>query len=161
MDNGSALTASSVDETAYVDASFLAFKAILRSLSDSTQEFLAAEIMRIFQDENVKLHLKEAMPYIYAAGFLSFSGREINEDNMAKTLRSVGMVSDPEVMRLLFKANVRSHLVYIYAYYFLLSLGKIGSEAEIVALVSSLGIEADESRINDVLAFLKTPQGTK
>ena len=71
------------------------------------------------------------------------------------------MVSDPEVMRLLFKANVRSHLVYIYAYYFLLSLGKIGSEAEIVALVSSLGIEADGSRIKDVLAFLKAPQVTK
>ncbi len=148
----------SVDSDAYADVSFSTLKAIIDSLSDSTKGFLEAELRRLFDNENVKMHMKEVMPYIYAAGFLSFSGREINQENISKTLKSVGIDANPEITKLLFKANVKSHLVYIYAYYFLLSLGKPGSEAEILSLVNSLGLETDPTRIKDILAFLKSPQ---
>ncbi len=144
-----------IDSDTYTDASISAFKAVLVALSNSTVRFLEAETVRILENPMVKARINDMMPYMYAAAFLSLSGREINEDSITKTLSIIGVEPKPEIAELLLGANVRSHLVYIYAYYLLLAFGKMGTEKEIIALVNGLGIQTDSSRLKDVLAFLE------
>jgi ribosomal protein L12E/L44/L45/RPP1/RPP2 len=147
-----------IDSDTYADASISAFKAILGALSSSTERFLEAEVIRVLEKPKIRAHIREIMPCLYAAAFLSLSGREISEDSITKTLSIIKVEPNPEIVRLLFKANVRSHLVYLYAYYLLLAFGKLGSKKEIMALVKGIGIQADPSRLNDVLAFLEAPE---
>jgi ribosomal protein L12E/L44/L45/RPP1/RPP2 len=143
------------DET-YRSESIEAFKAIVSALTDSTKDFAEAEFKRIVETEEVKGKVKETMPYIYAAAFLSFAGREINEENLAKVLKVVGISADKKIVKLLFSAKVKCHFPYIYAYYFLLALGKAGSEEQILKIVDSIGLRTDKDRVNDVLNFLSS-----
>lgn len=138
----------------YTETCFSAVSAIISALADSTRDFALSEFKRILDAKEVKGHIKDVMPYIYAGAFLSFSGREINETNIAKVMNAAGMQSDPKLSKLLFKTKIKSHFPYIYAYYFLLSLGKAGSEEEILSMVDSLGLRMDKARLKDVLDFL-------
>ncbi len=143
-----------IDEDTYRAASIATLKAIINTLATSSAEFIVAELQRLLGEETVMKHLSAIMPYLYAAGFLSYAGREINAESVTKVLKGAGIEADPEIVDLLFKANVKSHLIYIYSYYFLVALGKLGTASEIADVVRSLGLEAEESRIGDVIAFL-------
>jgi ribosomal protein L12E/L44/L45/RPP1/RPP2 len=147
------------DDETYKYESIEALRAILNSLTDSTRDFAETEFNRIVESDGVKGRVRQVMPYIYAGAFLSFSGREINEKNLSKVLKVVGMTADKDMVKLLFSSKLRCHFPYIYAYYFLLAFGKIGTEKEILEVVNSLGLHTDKARLKDVLGFLNQSKG--
>ncbi len=135
-------------------------KALMSAIASSERDFISAEFRRIVQTPGILERADEMMPYLYAAAYVSYAGREITEENVGTVLRAAGFIPDRSLMRLLENANVKSHLIYIYSYYFLVALGKIGSAEEMTTLAKALDVDADEGRANDVLLFLRsTKQG--
>ena len=58
-----------------------------------------------------------------------------------------------KLIRVLLDAGIKSHLVYIYAYYFLVANGSEPSEANILGVVRTLGLQPDKERVMDILEF--------
>jgi len=142
----------------YGELALDAMRAILDELTGSEKSLVESEFKRIISSPSVKGSVKVVVPYLYAAAFLSFSGREINEENLSKVMKVADITPSERIIGLLLSSNLRSHLPYLYAYYFLLALGKHGSASEIVNMVDSLGIQADKTRINEVFAFLASKE---
>ena len=61
-------------------------------------------------------------------------------------------------MQVLLDAKISSHLVYVYAFYYLLTNGMRVTEEEISDAARAVGLEPDHGRIIDILEFLETPQ---
>ena len=145
-------------DKAVLETELAVLRALMSAIASTESSFISAEFRRIVQTPAIIEHANEMMPYLYAAAYISYAGREITEETVGAVLRAARFVPDRKLLRMLENANVKSHLMYIYSYYFLLALGRVGSTDEIMKLVSSLGMEADESRANDVLLFLKAPK---
>ena len=156
MADGSGVPMENVDTDTYLATSFAAIKAVIQAVSSATAKFMEAELERIVSDEDVKTHIKQLMPYLLTAALLSYSGREITEENLEKVLSVLGLPLNERAVVLLFDASVHTHLVYIYAYYFLMAFGKGGTESEILDIVKSLGMKPDETGAKEALAFLKS-----
>ncbi len=142
----------------FLENEFAVLKAVMAAIASAQNSFMSAEFTRIVKDPAIKEHLDDVMPYLYAAAFLSFAGREIDENTMDTVLKTIGFAPDSRIIRKLSDAGVKSHLIYVYTYYFLLAFGKIADAENIMKMVNALGIHADEGRVNDVLTFIKAPK---
>jgi ribosomal protein L12E/L44/L45/RPP1/RPP2 len=133
-------------------------EAIINSLSESTNKYMLEEFEKLLSNKDIKSNPGKLMPYIYAATLLSLTGREIDQENLSKVLLVIGVNLDKNVLEILAKANVRSHIPYLDAYYFLIASGKLGTEQEILDVIKALGLTPDKTRIIDILSFLNKPQ---
>ena len=61
-------------------------------------------------------------------------------------------------MQIINKISVKSHLIYVYAYYFLLSNGMVADVPSISKVVSSIGIIPDTKGIEDVISYITLNQ---
>lgn len=133
-----------------------AIEDILNDISAISSKMLMHSLSGVLRDHDVVDLLKQGiMPYIYAAGFLSFAGREINEENLTNTISSLGMTPSKRIIGLFLESRVRSHLVYVYSFYFLLANGERATKERMVRVAESLGIKADHVAIDQVIDFLK------
>lgn len=145
-------------EEAVLETELAVLKALMGAIASTESSYMSAEFRRIVETKGIIEHAGEMMPYLYAAAFVSYAGREITEESVGAVLRATGFVPDRGLMRLLEASKAKSHLVYIYSYYFLLALGREGTAEEMLKLVRALGMNPDEGRINDVLLFIKAPK---
>ena len=133
-----------------------AIEAILRDICAASDRIIMHSLSGVLKDKEVDELIRHGiMPYIYAAGFLSFAGREINHASLASSIRAVGIVPDDRIIALLLGSGVRSHLVYLYSFYFLLANGTAPTEANIAAVVRSIGMAVDRVALDSVLDFLR------
>lgn len=142
-------------EEAVLETELAVLKALMGAIASTEISYMSAEFRRIVETKGIIEHAGEMMPYLYAAAFVSYAGREITEESVGAVLRATGFVPDRSLMRLFEASKAKSHLVYIYSYYFLLALGREGTAGGMMSLVKALGMDADEARANDVLLFLK------
>lgn len=156
-DAGAAVAILDADKV-FLSTGFAVLKAVMEAIADTQNRFISAEFMRIVKSPELMGHVDEVMPYLYAAAYLSFAGREIDEENTGNVLKTVGFTPNKKILQLLEGVNMRSHLIYVYTYYFLLAMGREGTAEEILKLVKALGIEAGEEDLNDTLLFLKAPR---
>ncbi len=133
-----------------------AIEAILSDICAVSDKIIMRNLSKVLKDKEVDELIRDGiMPYIYAAGFLSFSGRDINQDNLARMIRSIGLIPDGRIIILFLNSGVRSHLIYLYSFYFLLANGVEPSREKIAAVVGSLGMDVDPIALDDVLGFLR------
>ena len=145
-------------DEAVFETELAVLEALMGAIANTESRYMAAEFRRITKAKGIIEHASEMTPYLFAAAYVSYAGREIDSESVGAVLRAAGFVPDRILMQLLEAGNVKSHLIYVYSYYFLVALGKAGTAEEMMNLVKALGMEADESRANDVLLFLKTPK---
>ena len=145
-------------DEAVLETELAVLKALMSAIAAAERDFISAEFRRIVKTPGILERADEMMPYLYAAAYVSYAGREITEENIGAVLRAAGFKPDVSLMRLLDNANVKSHLIYIYSYYFLVALGRMGSAEEMTKLAKALDMDADEGRANDVLLFMKAPK---
>ena len=89
---------------------------------------------------------KGIVNYVLAAGLLSFAGREIDKKNLTAVVASMGITPDSKMADSLLLTGAKSHLVYLYAYYFLLA-GKVPvSEEKMIDVIAALGLKPDRDR---------------
>ncbi|MCL4379695.1 MAG: hypothetical protein M1160_03725 [Candidatus Marsarchaeota archaeon] len=133
-----------------------AIEAILRGVCAVSDKIIMRSLSKVLKDREVDELIRHGMlPYVYAAGFLSFAGRSISRNNMASIVQSIGIIPDARIITLFLNSGVRSHLIYLYSFYFLLANGVEPSRDKIAAAVRSLGIDVDAIALDDVLSFLR------
>lgn len=136
------------------EAKYAALKAIMNAVGDASSEIVLQEFRRTIMDRNIKGSLNELMPYLYAAGFLSYASREIDKQGVANVMKSIGLKPNSKLIDVILKSSVTSHLAYIYAYYYILANGRIASAEDISKVITAIGMKPDKARIKEVMEFI-------
>ena len=144
------------DEVAETEVVVESAFAIVDALLDTEKAFMRDRFKAMFSSPTIKGRVREALPCLYANALLSLSGKETTKETLEAVLSTVSIKIDPPLVASLCKEGIKSHLLYIYAYYFLLAFGKQGTTKEILNVVRSLGNDAEEQRAVEVLTFLKS-----
>lgn len=133
-----------------------AIEAILSDISATSCIVIMHGLSGVLKGKEVDALINDGiLPYIYAAGFLSFAGREITFASLSNMVRSLGIVPDDRIITLFLGSGVRSHLIYLYSFYFLLANGIEPTKERIAEIVTSLGMAVDPIALDDVLGFLR------
>ena len=104
------------------DARYSALKAIIDEITNCSDSYMSMALGVLMQRPEIRKHIDGGvMPYLYAAGLLSFAGREITDESLSKLLKVIGVKPDRKLLDIIMESGVKSHLVYIYSFYFLLS----------------------------------------
>ncbi|MDE1823426.1 MAG: hypothetical protein KGI00_04100 [Candidatus Micrarchaeota archaeon] len=147
-DGGSPTQVSEVERLAGLEA-------IVEAVSNSSVDVVTSELAKTMRDERVRAHMKDGIiAYLYAAGFLSFAGREINRENLSKVVSAIGIRPNDALIDIVIGAGVKNHLVYVYAFYYLLANGLERSDENIRKVMNAIGMEADKEGYGDVLPFV-------
>lgn len=145
-------------EEVYSEVKFEALKAIAEMISETSSKLIITELELALSNKDVVVNIKNhIMPYLYAAGFLSFAGREITESSISDVLKAIDLEPNPVLSRILINAGMKSHLVYIYSFYFLVANGREPSEENILRMVKAIGMPLDHERVVDILKFTSLP----
>ncbi len=130
--------------------------AIVTALTSTTKVVMIAGFKKFMETDHIReVFAQGLMPYVYAAGFLSFAGREITEDNLTKAINSIGMTPNPAHIEALLKTGITSHLMYIYAYYYLLAVGQEPTITRIINVTKEFGIPPNADRAGEALVYIK------
>lgn len=159
MDSG--LVDGAEVEMIYKNVKFEALKVIVETTAATSSRLIISEFQQTIQNREIVSNISGLMPYLYAAGFLSFAAREINEQNMSDILTSIGIKPNPELIKVVLDIGIKSHLVYVYAFYFLLANGIDTSDDNILNVVKSLGLPPDKSRVAEVREMLSSSSSSK
>ena len=139
---------------------YIGLSATIEMVSRITTALLLSELKKSLGDEAIKSHLKDGISsYLYVAGFLSLTGKEINRENIISCLASLGIKAKDELIEAMFRANIKSHLVYVYAYYFLLSVGRDITVEDIISVLKAIGVPEDRAAAAEAIAFLNKQLG--
>ncbi|MDE1856888.1 MAG: hypothetical protein KGH98_02265 [Candidatus Micrarchaeota archaeon] len=140
-----------IDEATASQAGYDSLVAIVGAIADSSTSIVNYGLKRALEDKGIKGRIRKGiMPYLYVAGFLSFAGREINTQNMSDVLRAMAVEPKVELIDAVLKAGIRSHLIYIYAHYLLVAMGKQPTDDAIAKIVRSIGIAPDRIAISEM-----------
>ncbi len=126
---------------------------IVVEITSDVTEIMLSRLGMMLRDDDVKAHLDEVFPYLYTVGFLAFSGRPIDRDNMARTLRAVGMEPDDGVLNALLSTGIRNEVIYLYCLYYLRVMGREANDQSMFALLDALGIPNDAKAARSVLGM--------
>lgn len=144
MANGSS------DETSYA-----ALQAIISAVSSSSSEYILSSFRKLLADQNIAANVGTGiLDYMLAAGLLSFAGREIDRKSLSRVVKAVGITPDPKMVDILITTGIKSHLIYLYAYYFLVAGRTPVSEQKMMDVVDALGLKPDRDRAAKMLALL-------
>ncbi|MDE1804793.1 MAG: hypothetical protein KGH59_03355 [Candidatus Micrarchaeota archaeon] len=148
-----------MDRDSKSNAILIATSATVETVTKLTATLLETELRKLLADPNITVNIAEITPYLYVAGFLSLSGREITKENVTELLGVVGVKPREELIAALMVAGVKSHLVYVYAYYFLLTMGKEAGTTELLEVLKAIGISGDEDRAQEAITFIRRQLG--
>jgi ribosomal protein L12E/L44/L45/RPP1/RPP2 len=138
---------SSVSET---------MKAVVSAVFSTSQQLLMSSLDKTMQNKEFLAHLDDGIVrYLYAAAFLSFAGKEINKQNLTDVIASLDQKPNDKYIDILLSTKLRSHLMYVYIYYFLLVNGMTVSEKKLLDTAKLLGIKADRATADEVLKFVQ------
>ncbi len=131
-------------------------RSILGAVAETSVDLLLEELYHTTMNKIIRMDMKKGiMHYLYAAGFLSFAGREIDKNTVEGVLRAVGMAPDGALVDAVLNSHIKSHLVYIYASYFLLVNGVDPTVERVLDVVGALGLPQDRERAAFVLRFIR------
>lgn len=162
MDNLENDSASDLDNEAMTEMLFESVYAVVDSLVDTEKAFMQTTFKKLADSKEVRNKLIEIIPCIYAGALLSLSGREINNETLTAVVSSVGITINTEGASMVSKAWGKSHLLYIYAYYFIVAFGRKNvTKEDMLEVVRSLGTDTDEETAKEALAFIKARERAK
>ncbi len=131
--------------------------ATIKAVTRVSSKIIITELEQLLMSpEIIKNAPNGIMTYVYAAGFLSFSGREINKKNMHSVVSALGIEPNERLIGVILspELNIKSHLIYVYGFYFLLVNGVIPTEDDIIKIVSSVGEKGDRQTASEVCDFI-------
>jgi ribosomal protein L12E/L44/L45/RPP1/RPP2 len=129
-------------------------KAVVRAIFITSEQLIMSALDKAMKNKDIAAHLNDGIiRYLYAATLLSFVGKEINRENLTGVIKSLDVAPNNEFIDIVLSANLKGHLVYVYAYYYLLVNGAEVSEQKLIETVESLGIKADRRTAAEVIKF--------
>ncbi|MDE1851847.1 MAG: hypothetical protein KGH69_04135 [Candidatus Micrarchaeota archaeon] len=143
-DAGSAMQAVEIGRLAGLEA-------IVEAVGNSSANIAVREFEKAMRNEEIKAHVKDGIiSYIYAAGFLSFAGREITRESMTKVLSAIGVKPRVELIDSVLRSGVKNHIVYVYVSYYLLANGVERTEENVKKVMDAIGMEMDKEGLDEV-----------
>jgi ribosomal protein L12E/L44/L45/RPP1/RPP2 len=136
-------------------AVYLSLKAIIHAIDNIAENINVSELRRVLSTKSVEA-TPELMDYVCTAAFLSYAGREMNRENLEKTLSSIGLTPNEKLIDVVLALGMKSHLIYIYTFYYLLACGLEPNEKNILRVVEAQGLVGDHERINFLLKFIES-----
>ncbi len=134
-------------------------RVILTRVSEISLRILTSELEEIIECKEVKDNLPNGiMLYIYTSAFLSFAGRSINKENISNVLKSMGITPNEQMIDVLMRNKIRSHLIYVYATYLLLAAGILPEKEKVKKVVESIGENADDKAAAEAKYLIETIQ---
>jgi ribosomal protein L12E/L44/L45/RPP1/RPP2 len=131
-------------------------KAVIGAISSSSEQLLMSGLDKALKNEDFIAHLNDGIVrYLYAAAFLSFAGKEITKENLTKVITSLEVEPNDKFMEIILATKFKSHLAYVYTYYFLLVNGMAVTEKKLIDTAKSLGIKANHETAAEVLKFVQ------
>ncbi len=131
---------------------YSAAESVVKAVADTCAQLLIAELQKALSNEDVRSHVKDGvMSVLFAAAFLSFAGREITKESLTNVLKVIHLEPNPKMVDLVLGAGIKNHLIYAYAYYFILVNGLDATESEIADVVGVLGLSANLQTIREVV----------
>lgn len=128
---------------------------IVSNISKRSGELIMADLRMILQDSRVAGYLDKIFPYLYAAGFLAYTGREMSVKSLEGVLGSAGFEADRRIAQAVVDSGVKNNIVYLHALYFLIVMGAEVSMENIRKVLSSIGIEADHDLSDGIMDMYK------
>lgn len=142
------------------NAIYVGLGATVEMVSKISSALLISELKKALENGAIKDHVRDGISsYLYAAGFLSLTGREITRENMISCIKMLGMKPRDDLLDAIFKSNIKSHLVYVYAYYFLLSVGREVTVNDLVSVLTAIGVKEDKVSAAEAIVFLNEQLG--
>lgn len=142
------------------NAIYVGLSATVEMVGKISTALLISELKKSLSNPAIKAHIYDGISsYLYAAGFLSLTGREITRENLINCIKMLGVKPKDELVDAIFKADIKSHLVYIYAYYFLLSVGREVTVNELESVLGAIGIPVDKASAAEAIVFLNEQLG--
>jgi ribosomal protein L12E/L44/L45/RPP1/RPP2 len=137
------------------EARIATLQAIAQEVAQVSSKLIMVELRKALDAPEIKENIgKGMMLYLYAAGFLSFAGREITRTKVGAVVKSTGVEPNYELIDLLLKNDMKSHLVYVYAFYYLVASGKDPSKENVKKVLEAIKVKPDMSRADDILEFV-------
>lgn len=144
-DAGSAMQAVEMGRLAGLEA-------IVEAVGNSSTNIVMREFEKAMRNETVKAHIKDGIiSYLYAAGFLSFTSREINRENMAKVLNAIGVKPNYALIDVVLQSGVKNHLIYVHVAYYLLANGMERTEENVKKVMKAIGMEVDKEDLEEIV----------
>jgi ribosomal protein L12E/L44/L45/RPP1/RPP2 len=152
---GDAGTRPEGDAAMLKDVDYKVTKAVLDSISITTETILLAEYGRFMKNNDFMLATKDSfMSYVSALAVLSLALKEESKENMSKLMGTIGIDFDEKIFDMVPKNYVHNHLVYVYAFYFLVINGKETNETNLRKVVEALGINFDRTVLEESLGYI-------
>jgi ribosomal protein L12E/L44/L45/RPP1/RPP2 len=129
--------------------------AVIVSMDNMVNRVVLKTLSSIMSNETMKLHVDALSPYVYAIAFLSYTGRDINADNITTVMKTVGKVPDPLMLDAVLSIKVKSHLIYVYSIYYLIVNGVNVDIKNIADVAATSGMTPDVEAIDEVLQIYK------
>ncbi len=149
-------------EEAYASIGYGSISAIVKAISVVSSTLILEELKRLMQDQRIaKAAGRGLMPYIYAAGFLSFAGREITRESLSGMVSVMGIKPDKDLIEILMEAGVKNHLVYVHAFYYILASGQNPTYDEMAKVLKGIGIEPDRMAVEETMSYIRSINASK
>jgi ribosomal protein L12E/L44/L45/RPP1/RPP2 len=134
-------------------ATYGSYRAIIKAVTNVSEKIIVKALKDTLANDLAKDRIKELIPYLYAATFLSFAGREINEETICSVMEPVCKPND-ERLRIVSQLGLRNHLIYVYSYYYLLANGRDASESAVRDVVKAVGVRFDKKAFDETLEYI-------
>ncbi len=129
--------------------------AILEAISATSTQIIVQGLSDTLDSKDVKGALNSGiLPYLYAAGLLSYAGRDIDKKSVSKVVASLGLKPQNDLIDIVLRTGVKGHLIYVYAFYFLIATGRQTTKENIKKVVEALGVKPDSEDIDYVLKYV-------
>jgi ribosomal protein L12E/L44/L45/RPP1/RPP2 len=127
------------------------------SLSNIISDYVIKEIEDLMHDQRLtKFSESQILPYLSAIGLLSFSGRDLDRENIESVMNAMGTNPETEVLDAIGEIHFRNHIVYMAGLYFIRAVGMESSLDKLMSVVKSMDATADEYVAGNVITFYKT-----
>ena len=128
---------------------------VVDAVAKSMQFIVEAELNRAMKDPAVAQHLKDAAPYLSAAGTLAYSGKDVDSDGIKKLLSAASIPIDPRIGSLISNLRFKNHLVYMVAIFFIVGIGKEPDLESLINVVRAMDVHPDKTLAQKALETYK------
>lgn len=131
-------------------------KAVVTAIFSSCLQILMLALGQHLENKEFVAHLDDGIArYLYAAALLSFASKEIDRKNLTAVISSLDIIPNQKLVDIILSMKLKSHLGYVYIYYYLLVNGVSVTEEKLVQTAEALGIKGDVKSAAELLKFLQ------
>jgi ribosomal protein L12E/L44/L45/RPP1/RPP2 len=132
------------------------FLSIIKKASDAFSYIVIENVRKAMKSPEVKSHVNSGiLTYIAAAGALTFAGRNVEKDSVARLIRSVDIKPEDELLDAVGVFRAGNSLVYMMCIYFLTSVKQEPNVKNLLEVVKAMEMTPDITIADSMLVYYR------